>query len=191
MSPLATMPRNLLLCAVVLGGCWFHADYGAGHYTCSDGVCPSGLACNAAHVCVAPGAADAAVPDARPIDARIAAATCADPMPLPIGTTLSGSTTGRGNTVTASCAGFVMNGDDAVYRVDAAAGDHLLVTLTGALQAYAIAPCDPTPATPLCLGGAVVPAGNPISLTATGVTFVIVDDANPATTGAYSVSVSH
>ncbi len=182
------MPRNLLLCAVVLGGCWFDADYG-GHYTCSDGVCPSGLTC-VADRCVAPTAIDAAVPDARAIDARIAAATCADPMPLAVGATLSGSTTGRGNTVTASCAGFVMNGNDAVYRVDSSAGEQLLVTLTGALQAYAIAPCDPSPATPACLGNAVATAGNPIAVTATGPTFVVIDDANPATDGAYSVNVS-
>jgi len=182
------MPWNLLLCAVVLGGCWFDADYSGGHYTCSDKVCPANLTCVADH-CVTPGTIDAPV-DTRAIDARIAAATCADPMPLAVGATLSGATTGRGDTVAAFCAGFVMNGNDAVYRVDSIAGDQLLVTLTGALQAYAIAPCDPVPATPACLGNAIATAGNPIAVTPTGPTFVVIDDANPATEGAYSVTVS-
>ena len=184
------MPRKLLLCVAVLGGCWFDADYGGGHYTCSDGVCPSGLTCRAA-VCVAPG--DAAMPDApAAIDARIAAATCADPMPFPAtGGSLSGSTTGRGNTVTASCAGFVMNGKDAVYRIDTAAGDHLLVALTGALQAYLIAPCTAAPATPACVGNVVATAGNPIDVaTAGGAQFIVVDDANPATDGAFTLTVT-
>ena len=186
------MPRKLLLCVAVLGGCWFDADYGGGHYTCSDGVCPSGLTCKAA-VCVAAGTADAALPDGpAAIDARIAAATCADPMPFPaIGGTLSGSTTGRANTVTASCAGFVMNGKDAVYRIDTAAGDHLLIALTGALQAYAIAPCTPTPGTPACLGNVVATAGNPIDVTtAGGAQFIVVDDANPATDGAFTLTIT-
>ena len=189
------MPWNSLCCAVVLvGGCWFDADYRGGHFTCTDGVCPADLVCRAA-VCVAPGPAiDAAIAiDAvAAVDARVAAATCADPMPFPAaGGTLTGDTSARGNTVTASCAGFVMNGKDAVYRIDTAAGDHLLVAITGALQAYVIAPCAAVPGTPVCLGNAVASAGNPIDVaTAGGAQFIIVDDANPATSGAYAVTVT-
>lgn len=190
------MPWNTLVCAVIVlgGGCWFDADYRGGHFTCSDGACPGGLVC-VADRCVTPGDAapgDAVADGTVPIDARIAAATCADPMPFPVaGGTFSGSTAGRGNTITASCAGSVMNGNDAVYRIDSTSGDHLLVAITGALQAYAIAPCNPTPATPICIGNVVATAGNPISITATGTTFLVVDDVNPATSGAYALTVSH
>jgi hypothetical protein len=182
------MPRLLVL--VVLSGCWFDADYGNGHFTCTDGVCPGGQVCNAAKVCVAPG--DGGV-DAPGPDARIAAATCADPMPFPAtGGTFTGTTAGRQNLVTASCAGFVMNGLDAVYRIDTAAGDHLLVTITGGLQAYVITPCTAAPATPACVGNAVASAGNPIDVTtAAGPQFIVVDDANPATSGPYTLSVTH
>ena len=185
------MPRNLLVCAVALfGGCWFDADYRGGHFTCSDGVCPAGLTCQA-DVCVT--SVDAALLDSTTaIDARIAAATCADPMPFPAaGGTLSGDTGARVNTVTASCGGFVMNGKDAVYRIDTTAGDHLLVSLTGTLQAYVIAPCAAAPATPTCLGNTVASAGNPIDVATTGgAQFIIVDDANPATSGVYALTVT-
>jgi hypothetical protein len=183
------MTRNLVLCAIALGGCWFDADYSGGHYSCADGVCPSGLSC-VAQQCVMPSdatLADATV-DALSIDARIAAATCADPMPLAIGATLSGTTTGRGNTVTSICAASVMNGNDAVYRVDATG--QILVSITGTLQAYAIAPCNASPAMPTCIGNTVASAGNPISIAVTGTTFIVIDDANPATAGAYAVSVT-
>lgn len=171
------MPWKLALCAV-LGGCWFDADYRGGHYACSDGVCPSGLTC-VQDVCTTPVDAghDAA------IDARIAAGTCVEP--TPIAGTLAGDTTARQNLVTAMCAGFVMNGHDAVFHTDAA---HALVEITGALQAYALASCDPAPAEPTCVGNAVAIAGNPISIA--GPAYIVVDQANPSISGAFTLTVT-
>jgi hypothetical protein len=40
------MPRIVVLCvALSAAACVFNADYGGGHYLCSDGACPSGQVC--------------------------------------------------------------------------------------------------------------------------------------------------
>jgi hypothetical protein len=190
------MPWNLALCVLAIaGGCVFSADYGGGQYRCSDGKCPSGLACSADQKCVAHPPIDAApgdVPADLTIDARLAALTCVDPgLIAPAGDTQTGTTVGRTSTISASCGGFVMNGADAVYRLTAAAGDSYLIGITG-VKAYVIAPCSVSPATPVCIGNAFASPGNPISLTAAfaGQHFIIVDHDNAATTAPYTLTVT-
>lgn len=190
------MPWNVALCVLVFAGCVFSADYGGGRYRCSDGSCPDGLVCTADEHCVAPTAIDASTSDAAPdamIDARLAALTCADPGVIPVtGGAEPGTTVGRSSSISASCGGFVMNGADAVYRLTVAtAGDMYLIGITG-VKAYVITPCSTTPATPACLGNAFAAAGNPISITTTaaGPHYIVVDHESPATTAAYTLSVT-
>jgi hypothetical protein len=178
----------------LVGGCSFDADYGGGVYTCSDGACPSGLVCDRANNrCVA-----SLPPDDAPaggdggIDARVPALTCVDPGLLgPTGGTASGTTVGRTSTVAAMCGGFVMTGADAVYRFTPGAGEQFLIEITG-VDAYVIAPCSASPATPTCLGNAFARPGNPISITTAfaGEHFVVVDHDNAATTAAYTLTVT-
>lgn len=184
---------SLLLAA---SGCFFDADYRGGHYLCSDGVCPSGMTCEQA-VCVDPTHKDASIdgPKDGPIfDAPPRAATCADPQPFPAaGGTTTGTTMGRGNLITAMCSASVQNGADAVYLVNAAAGAHLLVSISGYSQvsAYVIAPCSASPATPTCLGSTAATQGNPINVQTTfaGQHFIVVDSANAAANGAYTLTL--
>ncbi len=187
------MPRIAAAWALVVGACSFDASYGGRTYTCSDGVCPSGLVCKQ-DTCVAPGSgggsADAAV-DARPY-----ALTCSDPEPVAsTGGTFTGTTAGRSNLVTASCSGGVMNGNDAVYRFDATLGDQLTIAITASYSAsvYVIAPCTVAPATPACLGSAAGTPGNPLAFTAptTGPQFIVVDSINPTTSGSYTLTITH
>jgi hypothetical protein len=178
------MPRILLLWAT-LCGCVFDASYDGGHYTCSDGKCPSGLTCTA-NKCVVPGH-DASTIDAVVVhDAHVPALTCADPGVA--GATEHGATAGTGM-ISASCGGVIMNGPDAVYRLATVAGDHVTVTIAGsyAVDAYLIAPCT---ATPLCEGDVFAAAGVPLNLMpAAGDHFVVVDGINPSMSGTYTLTV--
>jgi hypothetical protein len=200
MTRVATMHRFAVLGIVFVGACFFDADYGAGGYRCSDGRCPSGLVCDtSANRCVthldggpddAPGDASDAPIDAA--DAMPAALTCVDPGVIAMtGGTATGTTVGRTSTVSSMCGGSVMNGNDAVYRVTAGAGDMYLVSITG-VKAYVIIPCSIAPATPACIGNVAASPGNPISFTATaaGQHFIVVDHENPATSAAYTLTVT-
>src|SRR4051812_45777672 len=107
------MPRFAILVVVGFfnGGGWVSADYHARHVACHDGVCPSGLSC-VASVCVDSvprdgNGSDAPPGDAKP-DAPPHALTCADPQPLTSGVAVTGSTTGRTNSVNATCNAAVM-----------------------------------------------------------------------------------
>jgi hypothetical protein len=186
------MPRIVVAMIAGFGfaaGCVFDADYSKGHYACSDGKCPSGLACES-NACVVP-RHDAAVDTV--IDAPPAALTCSDPGPFPAsGGSASGTTAGRTNTVSASCNGTVMNGTDAVYRLDLGAGAHATFTVTGAsfpIAVYALTPCTLAPATPACLDNVYATTGSPATVTATsaGTYFVIVDGTNAGLSGTYAV----
>jgi hypothetical protein len=184
--PRLIMPR-LLLCALAFsGGCFFEADYRGGTLQCSDGRCPSGLTCVA-------GTCRADVPDDAGVDAAVdapeAALTCADPGVIAGSGTVAGTTVGRPSNLAAMCGGFVMNGREAVYRIDLVAGDQLLVAITGARKAYVIAACVTPP--PACLGNLRAVDGNPISvMPAAGPSFVVVDDENPAAEGTYSLTLT-
>jgi hypothetical protein len=190
------MPRFAVVCALLASGCFFDADYRGGHYTCTDGACPSGFSC-IANECVEPrrdAATDVPV-DMSTVDARQAALVCADPGVFPAGGgTFMGTTAGRSNTVTAMCSASVMNAFDAVYRVDAAVGAHLLISVTGftGVSAYVIAPCSIAPATPSCLGGTAATPGNPINVTTSfaGQHFIVVDSASAAASGAYTLTLN-
>ena len=186
--------RGVAVMLLALAGCFFDADYRGGQYKCSDGVCPSGLTCEQG-TCVEirkDGAVD--VMDGPTFDAPPRAATCADPQPFPAaGGTASGTTTGRNNTVTAMCSGSIMTGTDAVYRVDATNGAHLLVSISGFSNAaaYVLAPCSAQPATPACIGTNAATQGNPINVTAsfTGQYFIVVDSANAGANGTYTLTL--
>jgi hypothetical protein len=187
----------VVMLLLAFAGCFFDADYRGGRYTCKDGLCPSGFTCNADQVCIDP-RDDASVDDGRSdgptVDAPPRAATCADPQPFPAaGGSTSGTTTGRSNTVSSMCSGSVMNGADAVYRVDTAAGAQLLVSISGsfAVSAYVIAACNVSPATPACIGTMAATPGNPINVTTSfaGEHFIVVDSANAAANGTYTLTL--
>ena len=191
----ATMPRIVVACAVLVGACFFQADYTGGHFRCTDGKCPSGLTC-VEGTCGIPIDARIDTPDTA-IDAKQAALTCADPGPFPTaGGSASGSTNApHTNLITATCGGFVMNGNDAVYKIDAALGDHIALTIAGnfMVYAYAISPCMVSPAMPSCIGTMPASPGTPITITApaTATYFLVVDAVNPAQHGSYTLAVTH
>ena len=187
------MPRNLARCAgalalAVLGGCLFRADYDAGGFTCTDGVCPSGFAC-VDQRCVRSG--DGGPGDAM-ADARQEALTCADPGVFPgTGGSRSGTTVGRNSTISSQCGGTIMNGPDAVFRIVLPAAGTLLVDVTGGRKAYVLSACTQTPATPMCLTNTRAAMGSPISLAlAAGTYFVIVDDEIPTSTSAFTLTLT-
>ncbi|NVB80482.1 MAG: hypothetical protein HOV81_18965 [Kofleriaceae bacterium] len=187
------MPRFFVAWAFVVGsaGCSFDADYSDGRFTCTDNVCPSGFTC-VANECV--GARKDAGTDADAVDARVAALTCVDPGIFAVlGGTMMGSTASRSSTISSMCGGFVMNGADAVYKVNAANGKQLLVTIAGsfAVSAYVIAPCSVSPATPTCLTNTAATPGNPISVTTSfaGDHYIIVDAQNAAASGDYTLTL--
>jgi len=181
--------RWLLPC---LASCGFSADYANGHFTCSDGKCPAGLTC-IANECVTPKDGG---PDADAIDAHPAALLCSDPGILPAagGTEMGSTGMPRMNTVSSLCNSLVMNGPDAVYRVDAALGAHIGITVTGSypVRGYVIAPCSVAPATPSCVGNMFAAPTAPISVTTTfaGQHFIIVDGENAGLSGSYTLTVT-
>jgi hypothetical protein len=194
------MPRTvacIALVAAVLPACGFEADYRGGTYTCTDGVCPSGLTCDDDQVCRVPGADDAgpdADTDAAPLDAAPALA-CADPGEITRGAPqhVEGDTTGSLDHVASLCGGMVHSSVDHVYRATAVAGDSLDVAIGGDPdgRAYVVTDCDGSPSTPSCLGNATAQPGDPIALTSlpAGDVFIVVDSAAVALSGPYTLDV--
>lgn len=189
-TKLANFGRKAYLLGVLFaGGCFFNADYGGGHYTCSDGICPAGLVCDQGE-CVTE-RKDAAIDTA--IDAHTHALTCADPGDQ-LGS-ITGTTVDRSNTVSAMCGGSVHNGPNAVYRVVLGATQRLRVTIDAsyAATAYVLASgCTVAPATPACTLDMYASPGNPIVIgpyTAGSVQYVVVDSVNPALSGPYSLTL--
>jgi hypothetical protein len=182
------MPRILALCALVVGGCVFKADY-EGELACSDGKCPAGLMCNLGrNLCLVPDAAtpmDAPdAPDAPDASPPQTALNCAEPGILAAtGGMAMNTTAGRGSRMSSSCGGFVNNGPDATYKITLPAGKMLTVAVD-ALKAYVVASCVPAPSTPACLGAVRATPGNPITVSpAAGPSFIVVDEENPGATG--------
>lgn len=176
-----------LLAVVFVDGCFFDADYGGGHYTCSDNICPAGLICDNGE-CVSELRKDAAIDTMSTIDARVAAAVCDDPQLFPTaGGMFSGTTTGRSNTVSSNCAGSNQLGPDAVYKIEDTTRP-VLITVTGsfAVTAYALSGCSVSPATPACVSNKTAVPGNPISIPA-GTYFIVVDSANAGMSGNYTL----
>lgn len=188
------MPRFVVACAVVVGiagGCSFDADYRGGHFTCTDNVCPAGMSC-VANECVV--REDAAVTPMDTADARLAALTCADPGTLAAtGGTVTGSTASRSSMISAMCDGSVMNGPDAVYRMNIASGTQVLVTIDGsfAVSAYVLSACSESPQTPMCLTSTAATPGDPLAVTssATADYWIVVDAATAAASGGYTLTV--
>ena len=194
MTSAGIMPRFAWICALLVGAgaCSFDASY-TGHYTCRDGKCPQGYVCTTQKVCIPSQPGDAAI-DARPIDARTAALTCSDPglFPAAGGTAMGSTGAPRANTVSASCGGVVMNGPDAVYRIDLASTTQLTISLTAsyAASAYVLAPCTLAPQTPTCETDTAAAPGNPLVLSAAaGSHYIVVDNPNPTLSGTYTLTV--
>jgi hypothetical protein len=201
------MPRNargrlgdfaMAVLAGALAGCFFDADYRSGQTTCNDGMCPTGMVCNAARVCVTPGH-DAAIEDGSSgsgVDAHVAALTCGDPGELTSGVVASGAiAVADGNKISASCGGSITNGPDAVYAIAITAAQSLDVTLAGsdALVAYVIAACQSPPDLPVCIGSAyTTPATSPVvaSPGSAGTYYVVVDSVLANGSGAYALMVT-
>jgi hypothetical protein len=188
------MPWKPLAC-VVLAACGFNADYRGGAYLCSDGVCPAGQTC-VAGTCRpddALGGSDASHVDGPP-DGPPAALDCADPGTLSTAGSATGSTADRTSMVSALCGGIIQNGGDAVYAIDVAAGSALHVSIAGdyPVDAYVLAPCEPSPATPSCEGNALAVPGTPIVVTPTtaGQQFVVVDSEEAGSSGTYTLTVT-
>ncbi len=192
MTSAGIMPRLVAAWALTLAACSFSADYGRGHYACSDGKCPSGLVCSAQQECVLPG--DAMGGDGKMPDAPRAALTCTDPGLFPSGSgSDSYNTSQSSNHIGAMCGGFVMNGFDRVYRVDTGAAQHIKVSVSGdfMVNVYVIAPCSIVPAVPSCESNMLASPGNPIDVVTqfAGQHFVIIDSSNAASMGTYSMTV--
>ena len=186
------MPRIALSCAgfvvaAVATACTFDTNDVGAHFSCSDGVCPSGERC-VAGTCTTATMSDASALDSAPA----AALTCADPGVLTDGSG-AGSTATRTSQVAAFCSGEIMNGPDAVYRVAVAASTQLHIAVTGdyAVTAYALAPCTAAPATPTCEGGVAAFTGAPIDIAvAAGDQFIVVDSVLPLGSGTYDVTIT-
>lgn len=188
------MPRNLAVCAGalalgILGGCLFKADYDAGGFTCTDGVCPAGFVCTDQR-CVRSG--DGGTGGDAMGDGRQEALTCADPGVFAAGGgARTGTTAGRTSEISALCFGSVMNGRDAVFRIALPTARTLLVSIDGGRKAYALATCTRAPATPMCIDNVRAAMGSPISLPLpAGTYFVIVDDENAAVESAFTLTLT-
>jgi hypothetical protein len=188
------MPRMLVL-VVLLASCRFDADYGGGHYTCTDEVCPAGLICNLASQCVEPTAPDAAVDGLEaPPDALPYALTCADPGPITRGVehTFTGTTVGGTDRIDGSCASRVLVGPDDVFEATALAGDRLDLTIDGdaVVRAYVILACVMNQ--PACQGNMLASPGTPLAVTGlpAGSVWVVVDSENAALGGDYTLTVT-
>lgn len=119
------------------------------------------------------------------------ALTCADPGTLVLGATVSDTTTGRMNLVTAMCGGFTNLGLDAVYELDVPVGTQITVKiLSGDRKAYVLSVCQQTPMTPACLGNTRAVRDAPITVTtAAQPSFIVVDDDNATANGSFVLNV--
>jgi hypothetical protein len=193
------MPWIALVCLCLVGACRFDADYSGGPYRCEQDKCPDGLVCDdlqSPAVCIAP-RQDAAIdspPDDSMVDARVPELRCGDPGKLsPTGGTVTGSTAGKMNLVTAQCSTGVMNGFDDVYEIEAPAGKQVTLavsttTMGYAVTAYMITPC-PSAA---CMSADYAVPGNPATITTTIASpqYVVVDSIIANTGGAYTLIVT-
>lgn len=194
------MPRfGLVLIVGLSNACWFDAHYQSGQATCPDGDCPTGLVCNADHVCVTTPGGDGSggvhdASDAPPHDSTEPPhdLTCTDPGTFVADSTVTGSTAGRTNEIKASCAGSVMNGTDAIYKINATVGQHVILTPHSsafAVTAYLISPCAEFAS---CIGNVYATDTTPqaIAIPASTDYFIVVDSNLAAEAGAYSLAIA-
>ncbi|MFT3691824.1 MAG: hypothetical protein QM831_01700 [Kofleriaceae bacterium] len=190
------MPRfGWILIVGLSNGCWFDPHYTSGQTTCPDGVCPSGLSC-VSNVCVVPGDGSNTVHDG-PADTTHDSSepphdlTCTDPGTFVADSTVTGTTAGRMNEIMSLCGGTVMNGADAIYKINATLGQHVTLTphASYAITAYLIAPCAANTA---CTGNLYATDTTPavITIPATTDYFIVVDSNLAAESGAYSLTIA-
>ncbi|HET9990071.1 MAG TPA: hypothetical protein VFQ65_16185, partial [Kofleriaceae bacterium] len=125
---------------------------------------------------------------------QMAALTCADPGSFVADNTVTGTTVGHSNTISASCNGTVMNGADAVYKIHGTIGQQLTLTPHSSaypVAAYAIAPCTTT-GVPPCTANVYATDTTPATITIPATTdyFIVVDSGIAAASGAYTLTVT-
>jgi hypothetical protein len=215
---LRTVRTQLLLASAAAAACTINADYGGTEYRCSDDVCPSGFECTAAKMCVPVGTADAAADgaaggDAAPsdggegLDASLLCLdldndTCGGAMDLTDaarmagGTRVFGTTTGYTGDLNPSviigCTESPEPGPDAIFRLDAAAGEDVVVELAPDAWDAGVYLLDGCAGTATCLGGSDAIGDNLESFSvgvAAGTYYLVVDSAVSGT-GCYWLDVS-
>jgi hypothetical protein len=190
------MPWIALVCACLVGGCFFDADYTNGMFRCRDGMCPAGMTCGADQMCRARDDAAVDTPgdalgDAMP-DAMQLPLNCAAPGQLPVnGGSGSDTTANRTNKLAPQCDDGIMNGADAVYRIDPGVGRQMLVSINTpesySVAAYVTSLCPST----ACLTSSYATPNNPISvMTLAGPHYIVVDSINATMSGQYTLTVS-
>jgi len=148
--------------------------------------------------------AEGAMPDAMVIVGGVVD-TCAQGMNLTTAASVAGGTTVTGNTTgyaddlrpTGTCTGYLPDGPDAVYLVNATAGQTLSATVTDLapgwdISIYVTQTCV---LNPTCLTGADLISGSGAegvthAVAAAGTYYVIVDGWNPGVQGPYSLAVT-
>jgi hypothetical protein len=176
------MPRFALL---LLAACSFDADYGHVHVTCSDDVCPTGLAC-VDHVCTTPG--DASMGSGGSGDASMHALTCADPGDA-VGTIL-GTTVGHASVLATTCGAAVYNGPEAVYAIEGPGS--VTIGIDGSAGytpvAYVLGACS---SFPTCEANTAATSASPLTISLTsGMHLVVVDAINPSAVGGYTLTIT-
>ena len=173
------MPRFALL---LLAACSFDADYGHVHVTCTDDVCPRGLAC-VDHVCTTPG--DASIgSDAHDADV-MHDRTCEDPG---IGTgSQTGTTDGLVNHLTTLCGGAMYFGPDAVYQIDGSRQVTIKISGDYPVSAYVLGACT---SSPTCETDMAAQPSAPLTITlGPGMHLVVVDGVNAGLSGQYTLRI--
>jgi len=141
--------------------------------------------------------AEPEAPDATPMSDEPDA--CADAHDLTVdargaGATVLGDTTGYANDTqpASSCTGFVPDGPDAIYRVDALAGEVIAAAVTAVWDVSIFIASDCQLAA-TCLDGNDVgtnPETASWTVVSSGTYYIVVESWDPTAFGAYSLSVS-
>jgi hypothetical protein len=133
------------------------------------------------------------------IDGPQEALNCHLPGPKPgeIISSLTGSTAGRANNVSAMCGGQLHDGPDAVYLMSLGAMSRLNIDVTGnfPVTAYFLdsSSCTSPPATPPCEVGVYATPGSPLSVgpfSSGSIHFVVVDALDATQSGPYQLAIS-
>lgn len=210
-------PRSiaaLVASVAVVAGCGLSPRYDDTHFRCpaESPDCPAGFTC-VAGTCErvgpdAPTTGDGA-PDATADVCTLAHAApnndlCSGAIDVTTaaragGATVYGDTTGYASNlnpaIIATCTGAMNPGPDAIYRVDANAGDTLTVTLTPTDWDGAVYVLDGCSGSAGCLGGDdQMPAGSidtaDIPITTAGTYYVVVDSQQPSRAGCFTLNVA-
>jgi hypothetical protein len=185
--------------ALAASACRIHTpDFDDTVFSCSteEPDCPGGQTC-VVDVCMELTEPDAAIEECQPADndacgdaANVTAAALA-------GTTLRGDTTGYANDLVPSvlpgCTESPEPGPDAIYRIDALAGDMLHATLTPEGWNSALYLIDGCSGTAGCLGGDDQGGSSideaTIAITADDTYFLVVDSSSASGAGCYALQL--